>query len=107
MQIASGAAASPMMDNPKDTNVVVSSPVTSVGIAVTFSESPETFAWPTSSNDGITQHGIDRNNAWFDSYKNGQELLASEVLSSMLHGKVIENDSDYVPKTYYYDIKTR
>jgi len=27
--------------------------------------------------DGITKHGIDRNNAWFNEYKQGQVLLAS------------------------------
>jgi len=30
--------------------------------------------------DGITKHGIDRNNAWFNFYKQGQELYAKEVL---------------------------
>jgi len=30
--------------------------------------------------DGITKHGIDRNNAWFNIYKLGQELSAKEVL---------------------------
>jgi len=30
--------------------------------------------------DGVTQNGIDRNNAWFNTYKQGQVLLAKEVL---------------------------
>jgi len=30
--------------------------------------------------DGITKHGIDRNNAWFNIYKQGQELSAKVVL---------------------------
>jgi len=30
--------------------------------------------------DGIEQNGINRNNAWFNFYKQGQELLAKEVL---------------------------
>jgi len=29
--------------------------------------------------DGVTKHGIDRNNAWFNTYKQGQELLAKEL----------------------------
>jgi len=30
--------------------------------------------------DGITKQGIDRNNAWFNIYKEGQELFAKEVI---------------------------
>ncbi len=30
--------------------------------------------------DGVEQNGIDRNNAWFNIYKQGQELIAKEVL---------------------------
>ncbi len=30
--------------------------------------------------EGITQHGIERNNAWFNTYKQGQGLLAKEAL---------------------------
>ncbi len=30
--------------------------------------------------DGVMNHGIDRNNVWFNSYKQGQELFAKEVL---------------------------
>ncbi len=30
--------------------------------------------------DGVTQNGIDRNNAWFNTYKQGQILLAKELL---------------------------
>jgi len=30
--------------------------------------------------DGVTQHGIDRDNAWFNIYKQGQELLAQELV---------------------------
>jgi len=30
--------------------------------------------------DGITLHGIDRNNAWFDTYKQEQALLAQELV---------------------------
>jgi len=33
--------------------------------------------------DGYTQHGIDRNNAWFNIYKQGQELLANELLEQL------------------------
>ena len=33
--------------------------------------------------DGYTQLGIDRNNAWFNIYKQGQELLAQEVLDQL------------------------
>ena len=53
--------------------------------------------------DGITQHGIDRHNAWFESYKHGQELLAKEKLNLIMDGKEIENNSNYLPKTHYGD----
>ncbi|WP_371503655.1 hypothetical protein [Nitrosopumilus adriaticus] len=53
--------------------------------------------------DGITQHGIDRHNAWFESYKEGQGLLAEAKLNMMLTGKDIDNNSNYVPKTHYGD----
>jgi len=33
--------------------------------------------------DGYTQHGIDRNNAWFNIYKQGQKLLAQEALEQL------------------------
>jgi len=33
--------------------------------------------------DGVTQHGIDRNNAWFNHYKQGQELLAQEAMNQL------------------------
>jgi len=33
--------------------------------------------------DGYTQHGIDRNNAWFNIYKQGQELLAQEAMEQL------------------------
>ncbi len=33
--------------------------------------------------DGVKQNGIDRNNAWFNIYKQGQELLAKEELKQL------------------------
>jgi len=33
--------------------------------------------------DGVEQNGIDRNNAWFNVYKQGQELIAKEVLEQL------------------------
>ena len=33
--------------------------------------------------DGVEQNGIDRNNAWFNIYKQGQELIAIEVLEKL------------------------
>lgn len=36
--------------------------------------------------DGITKHGIDRNNVLFDTYKQGQELLAQQTLKTILDG---------------------
>ncbi len=33
--------------------------------------------------DGVEQNGIDRNNAWFNVYKQGQELVAKEVLEQL------------------------
>jgi len=34
-------------------------------------------------SDGYSKHGIDRNNAWFDAYKEGQNLLANELLEQL------------------------
>ncbi|AJW70688.1 hypothetical protein [Nitrosopumilus adriaticus] len=53
--------------------------------------------------DGITQHGIDRNNAWFESYKKGQELLAEEKLDLMLDDLETEENSKHAPQTHYGD----
>jgi len=33
--------------------------------------------------DGVSQHGIDRSNAWFNAYIQGQELLAQEALDQL------------------------
>ena len=54
-------------------------------------------------DDGVTSHGIDRNNARFDTYKKGQELLAQHTLSSILGGESIQNDSLDELKSYYTD----
>jgi len=43
-------------------------------------------------DDGITMHGIDRNNARFDVYKQGQILLAKQKLQELLGVETIEND---------------
>jgi len=33
--------------------------------------------------EGVSDHGIDRNNAWFNVYKQGQELLAQSILEKI------------------------
>jgi len=57
--------------------------------------------------DGTTMVGIDRNNAWFDTYMKGQELLAQEKLNEMLGEKLGYFDSLDEPKTIYYDTLKR
>jgi len=57
-------------------------------------------------DDGVTSLGFDRNNARFNTYKMGQELLAQHVLDSMIRGS-INNDSVDLPKTHYYEFLKR
>jgi hypothetical protein len=58
-------------------------------------------------DDGITSHGIDRNNARFDAYKKGQELLAQHTLNKILAGQEIHNTLSEEVKTIYYSILSR
>jgi len=44
-------------------------------------------------DDGITLQGYDRNHVKFSTYQQGQELIAKTILSAVLDGKVIQNDS--------------
>jgi len=44
-------------------------------------------------DDGITLQGYDRNHVKFSTYQNGQELIAKNILSAVLGGKEIQNDS--------------
>jgi len=44
-------------------------------------------------DDGITLQGYDRNHVKFSTYQQGQELIAKNILSAVLGGKVIQNDS--------------
>ena len=58
-------------------------------------------------DDGITSLGIDRNNARFDAYKKGQELLAQHTLNKILAGQEIHNTLSEEVKTIYYSILSR
>ena len=58
-------------------------------------------------DDGITSHGIDRNNVRFDVYKKGQELLAQHTLDIILGGVEIHNALPEKTKTVYYSILSR
>jgi len=53
--------------------------------------------------DGTTMLGYDRNNAWFETYMKGQELLAQEKLNEMLGEKLGYFDSLNDPVTINYD----
>jgi len=53
--------------------------------------------------DGTTMQGIDRNNAWFNTYMKGQELLAQQTLNEMLGGKLGYYDSLNDPITIDYN----
>ncbi len=44
-------------------------------------------------DDGITLQGYDRNHVKFSTYQKGQELIAKNILSAVLGGKEIQNDS--------------
>ena len=58
--------------------------------------------------DGVTKHGIDRKNAWHDSYKQGQEMLAQDfLLNHVLGGKSIYDSESTQPITIYYKILKR
>ena len=57
-------------------------------------------------DDGITSHGIDRNNARFDAYKKGQELLAQHTLDTILGGE-IHNAFPEITKTVHYSILSK
>lgn len=52
-------------------------------------------------HDPITSHGINRNHSLFDSYKNGQILLAQEKMNEILGGKKIQNEIFFEPVTIY------
>jgi len=64
------------------------------------------FAPKGKVDDGVTSLGFDRNNARFNTYKMGQELLAQHVLDSMIRGS-INNDSVDLPKTHHYEFLKR
>jgi len=51
-------------------------------------------------DDGITSHGYDRTNVRFETYKQGQELLAKQTLDSMIRGEIQNNSLDE-PKTHF------
>lgn len=57
-------------------------------------------------DDGITSHGYDRTNARFETYKQGQELLAKQTLDSMIRGEIQNNYMDE-PKTHYAEFLKR
>ena len=57
--------------------------------------------------DRITMHGIDRKSNLFDTYKEGQMLLAKNTMDKILFGKNIQNDETVIPKTIQYDILKR
>jgi len=60
----------------------------------TFDKSWEMEYQPIGKIDnGITSQGFDRNHVKFSTYKKGQELIAKNILSSVLGGKVIQNNS--------------
>ena len=57
--------------------------------------------------DGVTTKWIDRNNAWFDTYKKGQELVALQKLNEILGGKLKYYDSLEDPKTISFEFTKR
>jgi len=48
-------------------------------------------------DDGITSQGYDRNHVKFSTYQKGQELIAKNILSAVLGGKEVQNDSFVEP----------
>lgn len=57
-------------------------------------------------DNGVTSHGIDRNNPRFEMYKKGQELLAQHTLDTIL-GEEIHNSFPKNTKTVHYSIFSR
>jgi len=57
--------------------------------------------------DGATTKWIDRNNAWFEIYKKGQELVAQEKLNEILGAELKYYDSLEDPKTIFYEFTKR
>jgi len=57
-------------------------------------------------DDGITSHGYDRTNVRFETYKQGQELLAKHTLDSMIRGEIQNNSLDE-PKTHFAEFLKR
>ena len=57
--------------------------------------------------DGATTKWIDRNNAWFEIYKKGQELVAQEKLNEILGAELKYYDSLEAPKTIFYEFMKR
>ena len=67
-------------------------------------------------DDGITSQGFDRNHVKFSTYQKGQELIAKNILSSILGGKVIQNnslvdsifyESKYLPRSEDIELQNR
>lgn len=57
-------------------------------------------------DDGVTSHWFDRNNARFDTYKMGQELLAQQTFNEITGGDVQNHDLEE-PKTFYPEFVKR
>lgn len=57
--------------------------------------------------DGATTKWIDRNNAWFEIYKKGQELVAQEKLNEILGAELKYYDSLEDPKTIFFEFTKR
>lgn len=61
---------------------------------------------PIHDEDSATLHGIDRNNSMYQVYKNGQALLAQEMMKQILGGKLVQNEgfgiNDEKPTVHKY-----
>ena len=57
--------------------------------------------------DGASTKWIDRNNAWFEIYKKGQELVAQEKLNEILGAELKYYDSLEDPKTIFFEFTKR
>ena len=49
----------------------------------------------------LTSQWFDRNHSWFNTYKEGQALLAQEIFNDLVNGKTIQNDSLKEALTFY------
>ncbi|MCH6559466.1 hypothetical protein IH799_03805 [candidate division KSB1 bacterium] len=57
--------------------------------------------------DGVSTKWIDRNNAWFNAYKKGQELIAQEKLDAIHDGKLAYFDNLDEPQRHYSEFLKR